>query len=148
MHKLFLLIISTLFLAASPVELSAQDTVEEQEVCVGKNVLPEKEGDKCKFSTYIEIKKAYISGISIFVHQGTEIKASIFNEFGVSAIDFGYNIKRDKIKIYHVFKPLNRWFIKRMLRKNLLSLIHEMQNGKSEYVDSRHQIKYILKPIN
>ena len=148
MHKLFLYIISVFFLTAFPVQLSAQNAEEEQEVYVGKKVLPSQEGDRCKFSTYIEIKKAYISGISIFVHQGTEIKASIFNEFGVSAIDFGYNIKRDKIKIYHVFKPLNRWFIKRMLRKNLLSLIHEMQNGRSEYVDNRHQIKYILKPIN
>lgn len=148
MKKFFLYLTSLFILTGMPMSSIAQNS----ELMILNNeetasLLPLLKGNKEKFSVYIEIRKAYISGICILLHEGLEIKGSIFNEFGVSAIDFSYSIKKDKVKLHHVFKPLNKWYIKRILRKNLLSLIHNMQEGIPEYVDNRRKITYKLKQI-
>lgn len=92
--------------------------------------------------------RGYVSGICILLRDGQQIKGSIFNEFGISAIDFSYDEQRDKVKLYEVVKMLNRWYIKRVLRRDLRELIHQMQQGKTEYTDIKHNISFKLSPLN
>lgn len=131
--KRVLLFLATLLCANS---LSAQQ------------LLPVGEGERKQFSAYIEIPRGYVSGICILLRDGQQIKGSIFNEFGISAIDFSYDEQRDKVKLYEVVKMLNRWYIKRVLRRDLRKLIHQMQQGKPEYTDIKHNISFKLSPLN
>lgn len=147
MRKSFLYIISCFFLFLLPYDVFSQVEVKPKEQS-STMLLPLKAGDKSKLTAFVKVKKIYISGICFFVHDGEEIKGSIFNEFGVSAIDFGYNIEKDKVKIYHLFDPFNKWFIRWMMRKNLRALMHELQEGKTTFVDNRHHFEYIFKSIN
>ena len=113
-----------------------------------QQLLPAEDGERKQFSTYIEMPGGYVSGICILIRDGQQIKGSIFNEFGISAIDFSYDEQRDKVKLYEVVKMLNRWYIKRVLRRDLRELIHQMQQGKPEYTDIKHNISFKLSPLN
>lgn len=113
-----------------------------------QQLLPVGDGEKKQYSAYIEMPRGYVSGICILLREGQQIKGSIFNEFGISAIDFSYDVQRDKVKLYEVVKMLNRWYIKRVLRRDLRELIHQMQQGNQEFTDSKHNISYKLSPLN
>jgi hypothetical protein len=113
-----------------------------------QQLLPVEEGERKQFSAYIEMPRGYVSGICILLRDGQQIKGSIFNEFGISAIDFSYDEQRDKVKLYEVVKMLNRWYIKRVIRRDLRELIHQMQQGKPEYTDIKHNISFKLSPLN
>ena len=113
-----------------------------------QKLLPVGEGERKQFSAYIEMPRGYVSGICILLRDGQQIKGSIFNEFGISAIDFSYDEQRDKVKLYEVVKMLNRWYIKRVIRRDLRELIHQMQQGKPEYTDIKHNISFKLSPLN
>lgn len=113
-----------------------------------RQLLPVGEGERKQFSAFIEMPRGYVSGICILLRDGQQIKGSIFNEFGISAIDFSYDEQRDKVKLYEVVKMLNRWYIKRVIRRDLRELIHQMQQGKPEYTDIKHNISFKLSPLN
>ena len=96
------------------------------------------EGDRVRYDIQIDFKKAYVSGLCTMVGNEGEVKASIVNEFGVSA--------RDKVKIVSLFGPLNKWYIRLLLRKNLKALMHQLQQGNTSYTDQRHHVTYTLTP--
>lgn len=109
---------------------------------MAQKVYPEIDGDKVRYNMQIDIKKAYISGICILGKQESCIVSSIVNEFGVSIMDFSYNPLKKKVKIHSITKKLDRWYIKRILKKDLRSMLEVMQTGGNEYLDSRYNIKY------
>ena len=110
-------------------------------------LFPQKEGDRSRYTAYIEMPKAYISGICIIAYRGGQINGSIFNEFGISAMDFSYFPEKDKVKLHNVISILNRWYIKMTLRKDLKKLIHVLQDGKNEYVNEKRHIRYLFTPL-
>ena len=58
---------------------------------------PHKDGERARYDVKIDIKKAYISGVCMMVMDEGIVKASIVNEFGLSAVDFTYNPTKDKV---------------------------------------------------
>ncbi len=108
---------------------------------------PQAEGERARYTASIEMQKAHISGICIMAYQEGRINGSLFNEFGISAMDFSYIPKKDKVKLYHVISMLNKWYIKMTLKKDLKRLIHTLQDGKNEYVNEKRHIKYIFTPL-
>ena len=84
---------------------------------------PAKDGEKSRYSVQIDFGKAYISGVGIFAYTGNIIAASVFNEFGVSALSFSYNPQKDKVKILSMAGKLNRWYIKYVMKKDLKKVI-------------------------
>lgn len=104
-------------------------------------------GEKARYRVMIEMPKSYLSGICILYQDSAEVKGSIFNEFGVSAIDFSYIPYKDKVKLRHVMKMLNKWYIKRVLRKDLLALIHNLKEGIYEYDDLKYKISFRFTPM-
>lgn len=73
---------------------------------------------------------------------------SVVNEFGVKAFDFMFN--KGKTKVLNVIKPLNKWYIRRVLRCDLNHIIPEIigrnqQEGEQVYrLGSR---SYVFTPI-
>lgn len=128
----YLLCVSLLWLCAT--SLAAQ-------------VFPSSEGERMRYTAYIEMPKAYLSGICILWHDGDVVKGSLFNEFGVTALDFTYYMYKEKVKLHDVMAQMNKWYIRRVLKKDLQQLMLQLQQGKTTYENQRQHIKYQLTPI-
>ena len=117
------------------------------EVAGAQTLYPKNEGDKVRSSAMIEMPKGYVSGICVMYNDGTSVKASIFNEFGISAIDFVYNPQKDKVKLVSVIKMLNKWYIRKLLKSDLRKVMHCLQQGNGEYRNERYKIDYKFSPL-
>lgn len=107
-----------------------------------QSLYPRNAGDKVRTSAMIEMPKGYVSGVCVMYNDGTDVKASIFNEFGISAMDFVYDPQKDKVKLVSVMKMLDKWYIRRLLKKDLLKVVHNLQQGKDEYRNEKYKIDY------
>lgn len=105
------------------------------------------EGERVSYTAYIEMTDAYISGICILLKEDGIIKGCLFNEFGVTALDFTFNPERGKVTLHHVMKMMDKWYIRRVLRKDLAQMIICLQNGKTIYRNERRKITYQFTPL-
>ena len=105
---------------------------------------PVNDGEKVRYNLQIEMRESYLSGICILINQKGMIFSSIVNEFGISLVDFTYSEKRNKVKIHNVIKPLDHWYMKRILRRSLKRMLKEMKLGNTEYVDKKNRVKYFF----
>lgn len=53
---------------------------------------------------------------------------TIVNEFGVKAFDFTYT--RGKARVLNVMGPLNKWYIRRVLRHDFTFLLRHLDDGQ------------------
>ncbi|MBP5508804.1 MAG: hypothetical protein J6Y23_13350 [Prevotella sp.] len=113
-----------------------------------QNLLPSEEGDRSRYEVTIQMDKGYFSGVCAMLNEGRVIQGSIFNEFGITAIDFSYDTVKKKVRLHTVFKMMNKWYIRRVLRKDLACLIDGLKIGETQYVNKRHHITYRLVPVN
>lgn len=106
-------------------------------------MFPANAGDRMKYTFIIEMPKAYFNGIC-FLHHTPDgvVKGSMFNEFGISALEFSYYPDKDKVKLHHVIKFLDKWYIKYVLKRDLRKVLHGLQQGKSEYINEKRHISY------
>lgn len=132
-HRTFSLWISLLFVACQGLWAQA--------------AFPSAEGERARYAVYIELPRSYISGVCILLHDGTDVKGSIFNEFGISAMDFAYRLQKDKVKLLSVQKMLDKWYIRKRLKRDLRELVHVLQQGGTRYVDEKYHITFQLTPL-
>ena len=125
---LYLLCISLLL--ALPISVQAQTT------------FPSADGERAKYAAYFEMPKAYVSGICVLLQEDGLIKGSLFNEFGITALDFTYNPQRDKIKLHSVMKMMDKWYIRKVLKKDLRQVMKTLKEGQTEYTNQRRHIVY------
>lgn len=97
---------------------------------------------KSKYAATIEMKKGYVSGICFLSEEGDTIKGCLFNEFGISAFDFTYLRSKQNVKLDNVIKMLNKWYIKRVLRKDMVHVLDNLQRGISSYSNEKYHINY------
>ena len=109
--------------------------------------LPSDEGERARYSVQIDVKKAYISGICGMLFEDGKLKASVVNEFGLSAMDFEYNPQKDKVKIINVIKKLDHWYIKRVLKRDLRILLHNLEQGIYKHENVKYEITYTFLPL-
>lgn len=117
-------------LLALPISVQAQTT------------FPSVDGERAKYAAYIEMPKAYVSGICVLLQEDGLIKGSLFNEFGITALDFTYNPQRDKIKLHSVMKMMDKWYIRKVLKKDLRQVMKTLKEGQTEYTNQRRHIVY------
>ena len=103
---------------------------------------PQNAGERVRSTAMIEMSKGYVSGICVIYIDGEDVKASIFNEFGISAIDFVYYPKKDKVKLLNVIKMLDKWYIRKLLKSDLRKVVHCLQQGIGEYRNEKYKIDY------
>lgn len=109
---------------------------------------PSTQGEKAKYSAYIDMPQGYVSGVCVLFNEGTVIRGSLFNEFGITALNFSYDIKKEKIKLYSVVKLMDKWYIKRILKKDLKQLMKCLQKGESVYQNEKYHITYSFSTLN
>ena len=95
--------------------------------------LPSHEGERQRYSIQIDLGKAYLRGVCVMLMQADTIKASIVNEFGVSFIDFTYTPSNGKVRLLNVVAKLDKWYIRRILRKDIRGLMRNMEKGINRY---------------
>lgn len=112
----------------------------------GQGILPSS-GERQQYTIYIEMPKAYLSGVGILKNDGARIVGSLINEFGLSAIDFTYDPVRGKVKLLNVMPMMDKWYIRKTLRKDLRRLFERMSQGVDTYTNERRQILYRFTPM-
>ena len=110
-------------------------------------VFPDSVGCKVRYSAMLEMKKGYLSGICILANDGEKINGCLFNEFGISAIDFVFFPQKKKVKLISVIKMIDKWYIKKILKKDLVQVMEILSRGESEYSDNRYKIDYHFKVL-
>lgn len=132
LKKVFLICVS--LLAVLPIRLQAQA------------FFPSSEGECMRFMAYIEMPRAYLSGICMLLKEGDVVKGCIFNEFGITALDFTYQQDKEKVKIHHIAEIMDKWYIRKVLRKDLVRLMQNLQMGKTVYNNEQRNIQYRFIP--
>lgn len=97
-----------------------------------------------KYATTIEMSKGYLSGISVVVRETDVYRGVIFNEFGITALEFTYHPSAKKVKLVQVIKMLDKWYIRRVLKKDLQCVVENLLKGISTYEDEKYHIKYVF----
>lgn len=110
------------------------------------------DGESIRYTAYIEHrinteKHGYVSGICILHRDGDTVHGSLFNEFGITALDFTYHLEKKKVKLHTVMPMMNKWYIRKVLRKDLRQLMTGLQNGETTWKDERYHIEYQLTPL-
>lgn len=112
-----------------------------------QSLLPETPEARAVFEVDIDLQKAYISGRCYMLRKENSIVASIVNEFGVSIADFTYDITKHKTRIHSLFSKLNHWYIKKMLKKDISSVMNQLDKGESKYINSKRKMTYTFTPV-
>lgn len=77
-----------------------------------------------KHTFQIETSNGFVSGVLLVSENDENINGSMINEFGVSAIDFSYSKKKQKVKLLNVVSFLDKWYIKQVLKKDIKYCLH------------------------
>lgn len=112
-----------------------------------QSLLPQTAGEKARFSALIEMPKGYMSGICVLLSDGDIIKGSMFNDFGITFMDFIYRLQKDKVKLLSVQKMMDKWYIRKILRRDLRHLFHAMREGRGEYRDEKYKMLFRFTPL-
>jgi hypothetical protein len=99
--------------------------------------LPSAEGERQRYGIQIDFGKASVSGVCMMLMEDGMIKGSIVNEFGVSFLDFTYSPAADRVQLVSVIAMLDKWYIRKTLRKDLRGLMHSLQKGETAYQSKR-----------
>lgn len=113
-----------------------------------ENLVPQNAGEKMRYDTMIEMQKAYVSGICVMARDNGCINGSIFNEFGISALDFRYDTRKEKVRIVDINKMMNKWRIKNVMKKDLKQVIKNLEKGNETYENKKYKIKYEFNKQN
>lgn len=106
--------------------------------------LPQEDGDRMRYNIEIDFGRAYVSGICLLLNDGGDmVKGSIVNEFGVSFMDFSYSLKKNKVRLHSVAGPLDRWYVRLALRRDLRGLMQAMLKGDSTYTAGKRVYKVV-----
>lgn len=80
-------------------------------------------------------------------NEENKIKATIFNEFGVTTFSFEYQKDKEQINITHIERSINRRRIKRELKKDLKAIMQKLP-GNVVVENKKNKIKYTFTPLN
>ena len=110
----------------------------------------------------ISARGAELTGICIIRTDEGGSKGTIMNEFGVNALDFTLSADRKKVRLQHVVAMMDKWYVKRVVRKDLQYLFSATMSpqtkgrrtvvrtaaGSVTLENEKYKLKYSLKPIN
>lgn len=75
-------------------------------------------GEKAEYTFSLQYKQYRFTGLCIMKKNDGGIAGSIINEFGIKAFDFVYESSTKRIQILNVIGFMDKWYIKRTLKKD------------------------------
>ena len=124
----YLLLISILLLSLASLTVQAQDSLIVQQAPLS--------------DTTIELSKGYLSGITIMVREADVYHGVLFNEFGITALEFTYQPQTKKVELIEVIAMLDKWYIRRVLKNDLQYVMENLMKGNPTYKDEKYHISY------
>ncbi len=112
-----------------------------------QSLLPDVNGETVKYNAVIAFPRGEMSGILALRNDGGVFKGCVFNEFGISALDFTYRPGVKKVEIVHAANMLDKWYIKRVLRRDLAAVTTGFGCGDSVYTNEKRHITYQFSHI-
>ena len=103
-------------------------------------VLVDTIGATNKYSALIELPKAYLSGVCFLRNVDGKVMGCIFNEFGISALEFSYRPGEKKVKLLNVIPMMNKWYIKRVISRDLVKVYQGLLRGETIYQNEKYHI--------
>ena len=133
----YLLLISILLLSLASLTVQAQDSLTVQQSPLSDSI-----GCKTRYATTIELSKGYLSGITIMVREADVYHGVLFNEFGITALEFTYQPQTKKAELIEVIAMLDKWYIRRVLKNDLQYVMENLMKGNPIYKDEKYHIIY------
>ena len=133
----YLLLISILLLSLASLTVQAQDSLIVQQAPLSDSI-----GCKTRYATTIELSKGYLSGITIMVREADVYHGVVFNEFGITALEFTYQPQTKKVELIEVIAMLDKWYIRRVLKNDLQHVMENLMKGNPTYKDEKYHISY------
>ena len=133
----YLLLISILLLSLASLTVQAQDSLIVQQAPLSDSI-----GCKTRYATTIELSKGYLSGITIMVREAEAYHGVLFNEFGITALEFTYQPQTKKVELIEVMAMLDKWYIRRVLKSDLQHVMENLLKGNPTYKDEKYHISY------
>ena len=133
----YLLLISILLLSLASLTVQAQDSLIVQQAPLSDSI-----GCKTRYATTIELSKGYLSGITIMVREADVYHGVLFNEFGITALEFTYQPQTKKVELIEVIAMLDKWYIRRVLKNDLQHVMENLMKGNPTYKDEKYHICY------
>lgn len=115
-----------------------------------------------EYSVAIMARGAEITGVCIVKTDTEGSRGAIVNEFGIHALDFMVSADRRKVKLLNVIPMMDRWYVRRVVKKDLRTLFNatadgEQAGGRTVIVEpdgtvtltnTRYKLKYSLKKLH
>ena len=115
-----------------------------------------------EYSVAITARGAEITGVCIVKTDAEGSRGAIVNEFGIHALDFMVSADRRKVKLLNVIPMMDRWYVRRVVKKDLRTLFNatadgEQAGGRTVIVEpdgtvtltnTRYKLKYSLKKLH
>ena len=133
----YLLLISIFLLSLASLTVQAQDSLIVQQAPLSDSI-----GCKTRYVTTIELSKGYLSGITIMVREADVYHGVLFNEFGITALEFTYQPQTKKVELIEVIAMLDKWYIRRVLKNDLQHVMENLMKGNPTYKDEKYHISY------
>ena len=133
----YLLLISILLLSLASLTVQARDSLIVQQAPLSDSI-----GCKTRYATTIELSKGYLSGITIMVREADVYHGVLFNEFGITALEFTYQPQTKKVELIEVIAMLDKWYLRRVLKNDLQHVMENLMKGNPTYKDEKYHISY------
>ena len=115
-----------------------------------------------EYSVAIMARGAEITGVCIVKTDGEGSRGAIVNEFGIHALDFMVSADRRKVKLLNVIPMMDRWYVRRVVKKDLRTLFNATADGEQAgsrtvtvepdgtvtLTNTRYKLKYGLKKLH
>ena len=124
-------------------------------------LLPLDEGRQ-QYGVSITARGAEITGVCIVKTDAEGSRGAIVNEFGIHALDFMVSADRRKVKLLNVIAMMDRWYVRRVVKKDLRTLFNATSDGEQgsgrtvtvepdgtvTLTNTRYKLKYSLKKLH
>lgn len=118
-------------------------------------------GETVRYTSMISFKGNGVSGICVLKANEDGFVGTLVNEFGIKAMDFVYQSRNRNVKLLNVIKFLDKWYIRKIVRKDLSHLFSAKgserlkhrnitigENGDMSLENTKYHITYNLIPIH
>ena len=111
------------------------------------------------YNLEMDLRGHSITGITVMQQEQEELRGTVVNQMGLKAFDFIYNDTKQKVELHNVIKMMNRWYIRRVLRRDLRFLFSHSSSANdrnhalvitSDTVrlqNTRQNINYLFTPL-
>lgn len=102
-----------------------------------ESFFPKDEAQRAEYAVTMDFGRMHLSGICVMKRIGGELVGTLMNEFGVRAFDFRYDPHRGTLKLSNLLALLDRWYIRKTLRRDLQLLLRYGDGGVPRTIRGR-----------